>query len=257
MPQAFLSYSSKDTKLVLKVRDHLNQSLVATWIDERNIPGGGNLIQNILQGISKSKYFLAFLSNDYLKSNWCFDELEKAYGLQQEGRATLVPVLLESRDQLDLNLLSDLRRPVVEAVLKHIKFVEFDAYNLEQSLARVAEAFWRNELLHFEPIRTVSVNGTDLQVVEFKIPSSNLPVDFLQHWDLKVEDFIAASATEQKPIKFDVPVALYGPGPNWLYAFLALPFKNRNSVFVFNSRSTEYICVYSKNTTLRLGAVLK
>lgn len=257
MPQAFLSHSTKDKQLVLKVRDHLDNSLVYTWIDQRNIPGGGSLIQQIMQGISKSQYFLAFLSNDYLQSNWCFDELEQAYALHQDGKVTIIPILLESQDQLDLKSLADTRRAFWEAVFKRIKYVEFDRHNVAQSLNNVAEAFWRNELIRFEPIRTIKVNGTELQVVEFKIPGSNLPVDFLRHWDLKIEDFLATSPHEHKPIKFEVPVALYGPGPNWLYAFLTLPFKNRNTVFVFNSRTSEYICVYSKTAGIELGMVLK
>lgn len=257
MPQAFLSHSTKDKQLVLKVRDHLENSLVYTWIDQSNIPGGGSLIQSIMQGIGKSKYFLAFLSNDYLQSNWCFDELEQAYGLHQDGKVTIIPILLESQDQLDLKSLSDPRRVFWETVFKRIKYVEFDRYNVAQSLDTVAEAFWHNELIRFEPVRMIKVNGTELQVVEFKIPGNNLPVDFLRHWDLKIEDFIATSTNEQKPIKFDMPVALYGPGPNWLYSFLTLPFKNRNTVFVFNSRTSEYICVYSKSASIELGTVLK
>ncbi|MDZ7343309.1 MAG: toll/interleukin-1 receptor domain-containing protein [candidate division KSB1 bacterium] len=257
MPQAFLSHSTKDKQLVLKVRDHLENSLVYAWIDQSSIPGGGSMIQSIMQGIGKSKYFLAFLSNDYLQSNWCFDELEQAYGLHQDGKVTIIPILLESQDQLDLKSLSDPRRAFWETVFKRIKYVEFDRHNVAKSLNNVAEALWRNELIRFEPIRMIKVDGVELQVVEFKIPGSNLPVDFLRHWDLKIEDFIATSPNEQKPIKFDVPVALYGPGPNWLYSFLTLPFKNRNTVFVFNSRTSEYICVYSKSAGIEPGMVLK
>lgn len=210
-----------------------------------------------MQGISKSQYFLACLSNDYLQSNWCFDELEQAYSLHQDDKVAIIPILLESQDQLDLKSLSEPRRAFLETVFKRIKYVEFDRHNVAKSLNNVAEAFWRNELIRFEPIRTIKINGAELQVVEFKIPGSNLPVDFLRHWDLKIENFIATKPNEQKPIKFDVPVALYGPGPNWLYAFLTLPFKNRNTVFVFNSRTSEYICVYSKSAGIELGMVLK
>jgi hypothetical protein len=42
MPQAFLSHSTNDKQLVLKVRDYLDNSLVYTWIDQSNIPGGGH-----------------------------------------------------------------------------------------------------------------------------------------------------------------------------------------------------------------------
>jgi len=257
MPQAFFSHNNKDKQLVLEVLDHLRQSLVATWIDQQNIPGGGSLIQQIIAGISKSQYFLAFLSNEYLNSDWCWDELEQAYTLHQKGKVKIIPILLVGRAQLDLNALADARRNFLESILTRLKYVEFDPQNMPKSLGSVAEALWQNEAIRFEPIRMIKVNGTELQVLEFKIPGSNLPVDFLRHWDLNIEDFIATSPNQQKPIKFDVPVALYGPGPNWLYAFLTLPFKNRNTVFVFNSRTSEYICVYSKSIGIELGMVLK
>ncbi len=257
MPQAFLSHSSKDKQIVHKVMDALNRSLVKTWIDEESIAGGKRLIEMISSGIAKSRYFFAFLSTDYLASNWCMDELHRAYSYFQRDEVLLIPVLLDSRDKLRLAALPPERRAFIEPLFQQIKYVEFDRYNEEKSIASLLDAFWMNELVRFEPIRVVTMGSIRVQKIELKLQIKDLPSNFLETCGLEIEGFMAESKLDPAPIQSDLPVAISGGGPIWLYAYLIIPFKNRRTVYVYNKPSNGYICVYSLPSDDALGQMLK
>jgi TIR domain len=245
MPQAFLSHSSKDKKVVLQVAEYLEKSLVKVWIDEENIPGGGRLPQLISAGINKSKYFLMFVSNYYLHSNWCMDELDQVYTHFQRDNVVIVPVLLVPKEQLDWNGVAENRKVLVESILTRVKYIDFDTHNLEKSLEGVADALWEHEAIKFAPIKIVKADDTALQEINYTIRLKTLPTDFLHSWDVDLTEFISQSDGDQKPIRQGLPVAFFGISINWLITFFTIPFKNRRSVFFYNQNSNEYICAYA------------
>ncbi|MBI5653133.1 MAG: toll/interleukin-1 receptor domain-containing protein [Chloroflexi bacterium] len=256
MPQVFFSHSWKDKQIVHHVKHALEQSLVKVWIDDSEIGGGEKLTQAVVSAIHKSKYFFMFLSNHYLASKWCIEEFDIACTGLRENQLTLMPILLEEESALNWELVREDQRAVMQALLKRIVYVKVDKYNPEASIANILGAFWKNELVRFEPIRQLVVGGTKVQLIQFQT-QGDLPSDFLQTWDFNIETFVAHTENDPAPIQFGLPVAFAGKAPNWIIAFLAIPLKNLRTVFVYNNQSQDYICVFSLKSDNRLGQVLK
>ncbi len=72
-------------------------------------------------------------------------------------------------------------------------------------------------------------------------------------------DFLAQDEEnrDNKPIKFNLPIAFYGRSPNWLTTAMAVPLFNKRTIFIYNSPANEYICAYSISKDNMLGKVLK
>ncbi len=257
MPQAFLSHSSKDKRIVHKVLDALKKSLVKAWIYDREIAGGEGLLEAVTAGLSQSQYCVAFLSTNYLTSSWCMDELQWAYSLYQNGKLRLLPVLLDEREQLRLENLPAPRQAFVDLLLRQIKYVAFDRYDEDKSIAAILKEFWANEFVQFEPIKIETIDGVTVQLIKYGLNAKSLPSNFLQEWQFDIEEFIATDKTDGKPIQLDLPVAFSGVAINWLITYLTIPFKNRRTVFVYNQNTQDYVCVFSLPHDKMLGKTLK
>lgn len=70
---------------------------IDAWYDDWEISGGDSLRRKIELGIKESGFFLAFLSENSLNSEWVQTELDAALVKTIEGRMQLVPVLLNVR----------------------------------------------------------------------------------------------------------------------------------------------------------------
>lgn len=256
MPQAFFSHSSKDKTLVLKVAEHLNRSLIKTWVDQAQMPGGSSLPEKIASGIRQSKYFLAFISQDYIDSKWCMDELKQVYPLLVKNDVKIIPVLLTARDKLDLTKL--VQKDFLENLLGGTIFVEFDSYREQEGLDKIANALWQNEFIRIDPVKIITAGGVELQEIKFTLQIKTLPSDFLQTWGFDIEDFVAMESDDPKPIRFGLPVLFSGISINWLITYLTIPLKNRRTIFIYNNFSKDYICVYAlEDGSHRVGKVLK
>jgi len=256
MPQAFLNHKEEDKTLVLELFEHFQRSFIECWIDKQDIPVGSELAGEIFRGIGQSSYFLPFISNYYLTSSWCLEELKAAYSNYQKKQIKILPILLEPMNKLDLENLDPNDKSFLENFLQRYKYIEFDLYNKEKSIKAVADAIWQSEPIAFEPIKTEIVDGFKLQVIRFNIKIPSLPDDFFASWQLDVEKFHEQGSGKNKIIKSDLPVAFNGKAPNWFFCYLSIPFKNLNDVFIFNSTTKGYICAYSKRNE-HLGKVLK
>jgi hypothetical protein len=94
--KAFLSHSSKDKPFVLMLKDDIEASGVAIWIDVVEMLVGDSLIRKISEGIVNSNYVIACLSQSSINSNWVREELEIATTLSiNSNRVVILPVLLE------------------------------------------------------------------------------------------------------------------------------------------------------------------
>lgn len=256
MPEVFISHCSKDKRLVLETADYLSRSLIQVWIDDEQIGGGGKLAEMISSGIGKCSYFMAFISNDYVSSPWCLEELDQAYHHWKNDKLTIIPVLIPNRSGLQLNQIPEQKRSLLESLLERTKYVEFDTYNKPKSIERVADAVWKNESLRFEPIVEKVIDGVRLQVISIMKRTNALPTNYLQTCGLNMAGFIAENENDKKPIRPGIPVAFTGAVPNWLLTYLTIPFKNQRSVFIYNNISNDYICVFSLPSDDLLGRVL-
>jgi len=89
-PQVFISYSSKDKGIVLKLRDDLIKAGIECWVDISRITAGDRLEDAIFgDGIPQCNLFLAYITQNYLESKWCRQELERAL---ESRRVSVVPL---------------------------------------------------------------------------------------------------------------------------------------------------------------------
>uniref|UniRef100_A0A7S3DHY4 TIR domain-containing protein n=1 Tax=Palpitomonas bilix TaxID=652834 RepID=A0A7S3DHY4_9EUKA len=74
MPYLFISYKSEDAKIVEKVASFLRKQGVQVWRDAERIKEGEIWPTQILRGVKHATCFLAFWSDDWMKSNNCIAE---------------------------------------------------------------------------------------------------------------------------------------------------------------------------------------
>lgn len=82
-PFIFISYSHKDTDRVLPIIDRLSNAGFNVWYDE-GIDPGTEWDETIAEHVVNSSYFIAFVSNNYIESKNCKDELNYSRDLDKE-----------------------------------------------------------------------------------------------------------------------------------------------------------------------------
>jgi hypothetical protein len=83
-PHAFISYAHRDSDRVLPILKQMHQDGYRFWYDE-GIDPGSEWAENIAEHVASCTYFIAFLSDNYLSSSNCKDELE--YARDKEKKA--------------------------------------------------------------------------------------------------------------------------------------------------------------------------
>jgi hypothetical protein len=93
---AFLCHASEDkTAVVIPFAEAMEQEGLNPWFDKGEIAWGDNLAQKIQEGLSKSKFVVVFLSNDFLRGkHWTDAELNAAISIEIGGRPFVLPILL-------------------------------------------------------------------------------------------------------------------------------------------------------------------
>jgi hypothetical protein len=187
-------------------------------------------------------------------------ELAEAQSHARDGNLTIIPVLLDSRNEWKLEQLKPEHAAMLQSLLLRSAYIEYDHYDQAKSNKEIAKAIGSHNKIEFDPIVRKNIAGTELQLIQFRITASdgNLPTDILRHWSISIEnDFLACTDGEEKPLENGLPIAFNGKGPGWLYAYLAIPFKNLSTVYIFNKPSNSYICVYDLGKpTKHLGNIL-
>lgn len=97
--KAFISYSHRDEHYLERLKVHLapmrRENRITDWAD-KDIYAGSNLDSSISDELENSDLFIALISPDYLASNYCYDkEFEKALRMQDSGRITIIPIILQ------------------------------------------------------------------------------------------------------------------------------------------------------------------
>ncbi|MBE9138833.1 toll/interleukin-1 receptor domain-containing protein [Nodosilinea sp. LEGE 07088] len=95
----FLSHSSADSELVEAVAKRLRRRGILTWLDKNELLEMGPLDTVLKQAVQQQATLTIFLSEAYLKSEWCKDELRWAIEAQ-EGTQHILPVYLGNPLQL-------------------------------------------------------------------------------------------------------------------------------------------------------------
>lgn len=102
MVKAFISYSHRDEKALERLHTHLatlrREEKITAWYD-REVLAGDDIDSKISSNLSKSDFFLALVSPDFLNSNYCYEQ-EMAAALQRhaDGSLRVIPIILEPCD---------------------------------------------------------------------------------------------------------------------------------------------------------------
>ena len=75
----FVSYSTKDSPIVVEIVNALRTQGLAVWLDQSEIDAGDNIVARIDAGLSEWKYFLLFASQNYFASEWTKAEYRAAF----------------------------------------------------------------------------------------------------------------------------------------------------------------------------------
>lgn len=90
-PQVFLSYSHLDTDFVQKIYNDLRRAGIDCWMDTGTISAGDRLQEAIFaDGIPRCNLFVAYITQNYLASDWCMKELREALAVL---RVVVVPLI--------------------------------------------------------------------------------------------------------------------------------------------------------------------
>ncbi|WP_316213756.1 MULTISPECIES: toll/interleukin-1 receptor domain-containing protein [unclassified Bradyrhizobium] len=94
--RVFISYSHKDRKYALQIRDAISMyAEFDVWIDAEFIDPGKPISQMIMEGIKQSDYYLLLISESSNRSDWVKRELSVAFDLAKTKHIAFVPFLLE------------------------------------------------------------------------------------------------------------------------------------------------------------------
>jgi hypothetical protein len=100
--RAFISYSHKDIEWRVSLETHLcglrRQGLLTCWSD-REICPGQDWADEIDANLENANIILLLISADFVASDYCWDiEMRRAIELHDEGKATVVPVIVRAVD---------------------------------------------------------------------------------------------------------------------------------------------------------------
>jgi TIR domain len=91
----FLSHSSKDKELALRLATDLSFCGVDSWLDDWEIQIGQSVVDVVAGAMEKARYIAILISDNYNKSVWTKREYKKALAREeQERRVVMLPLLL-------------------------------------------------------------------------------------------------------------------------------------------------------------------
>jgi hypothetical protein len=112
-PDIFLSHSSKDKNLAVRLATDLNFCGVDVWLDEWEIQLGQSLVDVLGKAMDEARFVAILISENYNKSVWTKREYRKSLAREeQEGRIVMLPLILsgtEVPDFLEDKVYLDLR----------------------------------------------------------------------------------------------------------------------------------------------------
>ncbi len=126
-PQVFIAYSSEDKKFAEEIAEDLQKRGLRIWIDIQQINPGDKLIQKIKEGLRKSGFFLAIVSESAIKSPMTQKEFKMAVVRTREGKwPRVIPVKIddvEMPEYLRDTVYLDIRKGYQEGLDKIVQVV--------------------------------------------------------------------------------------------------------------------------------------
>lgn len=128
----FLSHSKKDIDIVNRIYKDLRERGHTTFLDEEDIPIGGNIAAYIEEALSNSDILIIFLSTKSVFSHWVEAEWQTIFfDRVRSQKIFVVPVLLEK-----------CKIPMLLKGIKHVDFTKMENYeenlsNLLRGLSKI------------------------------------------------------------------------------------------------------------------------
>jgi len=113
----FVSYSTKDAKVVNEIVSRLRDHGLDIWLDQSQITAADNIVDRIDEGLSRWKYFLLFASASYFASPWATSEY----------RAAFYAAIGANERKIIIILLDNVALPPLIAGNRHIRFTTSDS----------------------------------------------------------------------------------------------------------------------------------
>lgn len=135
----FISYSSKDYKIVNKIAEDLVKHKYYIWLDKWQLNYGDSLNDRIKNALTDSSLVMIMLSKKSVKSKWCKKELNETLNNEIiKKRSLIFPVLLEPckipeflKDKLGANFTGDYQQGFQELQDNLLKFTDIDLNKVE------------------------------------------------------------------------------------------------------------------------------
>lgn len=94
--RVFLSHSSVDKDKIRRIKKDLEDHGIKCWIDEEEIPFGGNIVEHIESGLGESDIIMVFLSKASVLSRWVKTEWQSEFFDQiNKNKIKVIPVRLD------------------------------------------------------------------------------------------------------------------------------------------------------------------
>lgn len=158
MVSVFISHSSRDSEVALRLAQDLKQNGHDIWLDKWSIHVGESISASIEQGLENASFLLLLLSRHGVASSWVEREWRAAYWNEVDTKGVRVlPVLLEPcsipqllRDKKYIALFPDYAQGLQEilSALDHLRREQ----SRKSFYARVPD-FWRSEVEGDEQFR--------------------------------------------------------------------------------------------------------
>jgi len=128
----FLCHSSGDKPFVKMIAKKLEKEGINVWIDEAEILPGDSIITKIDTGIRKTRFFLAFISENSIKAGWVNFELERALTGEINKETLVIPAKLGEYE--------------IPSILRHKNYADFsDFENIDDEVARIVKQIQTHE----------------------------------------------------------------------------------------------------------------
>ena len=96
MKDVFLCHASEDKEsVVIPLANKFDEAGITYWLDQLELKWGDSLIQEINEGLSKSKYVVVVLSKSFLSKNWPQRELNSVLNIEAStGEVKVLPLVV-------------------------------------------------------------------------------------------------------------------------------------------------------------------
>ena len=189
----FISHNSLDKPLARKISSELERFGIITWLDEKDIPAGRSIPEEITKALENCTHFILIYSNNSKDKPWVQTELNNIImrrNSSKERAPTIIPLLLD--DLLPPRLISD------------IKGIDFSSYSIGSRQLYAAFGIKEKRILSLtEVFKLLRKASKVYESIDWCFHADFfMSIDFDIFWDIvECEDFI--NTFPLKPDHFD------------------------------------------------------